>query len=63
MTATTIDRAAIRVVLLSSLGGALEFFDLIIFGTFAADISRTFFPSADRCSRRSANCSRGTAGR
>ena len=43
----TIDRAAFRVVLLSSLGGALEFFDFIIFGTFAADISRTFFPSTD----------------
>jgi MFS family permease len=47
MSGTSIDRAALRVVLLSSLGGALEFFDFIIFGTFAADISRAFFPSAD----------------
>ena len=47
MTPGTIDRAAMRVVLLSSLGGALEFFDFIVFGTFAADISRTFFPSKD----------------
>lgn len=47
MTPGTIDRAAFRVVLLSSLGGALEFFDFIIFGTFAADISRAFFPSTN----------------
>jgi len=40
-------REQIRVVLLSSLGGALEFYDFIIFGTFAAYLSRVFFPSGD----------------
>jgi MHS family proline/betaine transporter-like MFS transporter len=43
----TFDRAALRVVFLSSLGGALEFYDFIVFGTFAAYISRAFFPSND----------------
>ncbi len=42
-----IDRAALRVVLLSSLGGALEFYDFIVFGTFAAYLSRAFFPAGD----------------
>ncbi|MFI5013783.1 MAG: MFS transporter [Hyphomicrobiales bacterium] len=41
------DRAALRVVLLSSLGGALEFYDFIVFGTFAAYISKAFFPTSD----------------
>src|SRR5271163_448804 len=41
------DRAALRVVFLSSLGGALEFYDFIVFGTFAAYISRAFFPAND----------------
>ena len=43
----TFDRAALRVVFLSSLGGALEFYDFIVFGTFAAYISRAFFPAND----------------
>ena len=42
-----VDRRALRIVLLSSLGGALEFYDFIIFGTFAAYISRAFFPTND----------------
>ena len=42
-----IDRAGIRAVFLSSLGGALEFYDFIVFGTFAAYISKAFFPAND----------------
>ena len=42
-----VDRAGIRAVFLSSLGGALEFYDFIIFGTFAAYISKAFFPAND----------------
>ena len=45
--ARKVDRRAMRIVLLSSLGGALEFYDFIIFGTFAAYISRAFFPVTD----------------
>jgi MFS family permease len=44
---TRFDRAALRVVLLASLGGALEFYDFIVFGTFAAYLSTAFFPAAD----------------
>ena len=42
-----IDRAALWAVFLSSLGGALEFYDFIVFGTFAAYISKAFFPAND----------------
>ncbi len=42
-----IDRAALRVVLLSSLGGALEFYDFVVFGVFGAYISTAFFPAGD----------------
>ncbi len=42
-----VDRAALRVVLLSSLGGALEFYDFVVFGVFNAFISAAFFPSGD----------------
>src|SRR5271156_1133104 len=42
-----VDRAALWAVFLSSLGGALEFYDFIIFGTFAAYISKAFFPVSD----------------
>jgi MFS family permease len=42
-----IDRPALWAVFLSSLGGALEFYDFIIFGTFAAYISKAFFPTND----------------
>ncbi len=40
------DRAALRVVLLSSLGGALEFYDFVVFGVFGATISGAMFPAA-----------------
>jgi MHS family proline/betaine transporter-like MFS transporter len=36
-----------RVIILSSLGGALEFYDFVVFSTFAAYISGAFFPSSD----------------
>lgn len=45
--AVGIDKAALRVVLLSSLGGALEFYDFIVFGVFGAYISAAFFPAGD----------------
>ena len=41
-----LDKAVVRVVLLSSLGGALEFYDFVIFGVFGAYISDAFFPTA-----------------
>ena len=45
--AAGLDRAALRVVLLSSLGGALEFYDFVVFGVFGAYISAAFFPAGD----------------
>jgi MHS family proline/betaine transporter-like MFS transporter len=36
-----------RVIILASLGGALEFFDFVIYGIFAAYIGATFFPADD----------------
>src|SRR4029079_14511383 len=34
-----------RIVLLASLGGALEFYDFVIFGVFAKDIADAIFPN------------------
>jgi MHS family proline/betaine transporter-like MFS transporter len=42
-----ISRAQWRVIILSSLGGALEFYDFVVFSTFAQYISATFFPSSN----------------
>jgi MFS family permease len=42
-----IGAAGWRLVLLASLGGALEFYDFVIFGIFAKDIADAVFPSAD----------------
>ncbi len=42
-----VDRAALRVVVLASLGGALEFYDFVVFGVFGLYISAAFFPSGD----------------
>jgi MFS family permease len=42
-----VDRAALRVIFLSSLGGALEFYDFVVFGVFAAYVGRAFFPAGD----------------
>jgi MHS family proline/betaine transporter-like MFS transporter len=36
-----------RIVIATSIGNALEFYDIIIYGLFALQISRTFFPSGD----------------
>jgi MFS family permease len=36
-----------RMILLASFGGALEFYDFVVFGVFAAPIGAAFFPSAD----------------
>jgi MFS transporter, MHS family, proline/betaine transporter len=40
-----IDAAGWRMVLLASLGGALEFYDFVIFGIFANDIGAAIFPN------------------
>ncbi|PYR76870.1 MAG: MFS transporter [Acidobacteria bacterium] len=40
-------RRAWRMILLASLGGTLEYYDFVIFGIFAAQIGRAFFPSQD----------------
>jgi MFS family permease len=42
-----IGAAGWRLVLLASLGGTLEFYDFVIFGIFARDISDAVFPAAD----------------
>lgn len=36
-----------RTIVLASLGGALEFYDFIIYGLFVPSIAATFFPAAD----------------
>ena len=36
-----------RTIVLASLGGALEFYDFIIYGIFAPSIAAAFFPGAD----------------
>ena len=40
-------RGAWRMILLASLGGTLEYYDFVIFGIFAPQIGRAFFPSED----------------
>lgn len=44
---TGMTRGAWRMILLASLGGTLEYYDFVIFGIFAAQIGRAFFPSED----------------
>ncbi len=39
--------AAIRTVVLASLGGGLEFYDFVIYGIFASSIAPAFFPSSN----------------
>jgi MHS family proline/betaine transporter-like MFS transporter len=41
----TIGAAASRILFLASLGGALEFYDFVIFGIFARDIADAIFPN------------------
>src|SRR5215468_12252018 len=36
-----------RMVLLASLGGALELYDFVVFGVFAPGIATSFFPATD----------------
>lgn len=43
----SVSRADWRVILLASLGGALEFYDFVIYGQFALYIGRNFFPNDD----------------
>ena len=43
--ASTDVRRGNRIVLLASLGGALEFYDFVIFGVFAKDIADAIFPN------------------
>ena len=42
-----IQRSQWRVIILSSLGGALEFYDFVIYSMFAQYIGAAFFPAAD----------------
>ena len=46
-TAATLSRSDWRVILLASLGGALEFYDFVIYSQFAQYIGRNFFPNTD----------------
>jgi MFS transporter, MHS family, proline/betaine transporter len=41
-------RSSLRIVAAASIGNALEWFDLLIYGYFAVTISRLFFPSDDQ---------------
>jgi MFS transporter, MHS family, proline/betaine transporter len=46
-TAHPVDHVSRRMILAASIGNALEWFDLLIYGYFAVTISRLFFPSSD----------------
>lgn len=43
---TRLSASSRRTTLLASLGGALEYYDFIIYGIFAAEIARAIFPSS-----------------
>jgi MFS transporter, MHS family, proline/betaine transporter len=43
-----VGRSSLRIVTAASIGNALEWFDLLIYGYFAVTISRLFFPSDDQ---------------
>ena len=45
--AATLSRADWRLILLASLGGALEFYDFVVYSQFAQYIGRNFFPNDD----------------
>lgn len=47
MQQTAISRSDWRVILLASLGGALEFYDFVIYSQFAQYIGRNFYPNDD----------------
>jgi MHS family proline/betaine transporter-like MFS transporter len=46
-TAATLSRADWRLILLASLGGALEFYDFVVYSQFARYIGQNFFPNDD----------------
>src|SRR6516164_1609217 len=39
--------AAMRLIIASSVGNALEFYEILVYGYFAVVISKVFFPAAD----------------
>ena len=39
--------AATRLIVASSIGNALEFYEILVYGYFAVVISKVFFPAAD----------------
>ncbi len=39
--------AAARLIIAASLGNALEFYEILVYGYFAVVISKVFFPAAD----------------
>ena len=45
--AATLSRSDWRVILLASLGGALEFYDFVVYSQFARYIGQNFFPNTD----------------
>lgn len=45
--AAGLSRAQWRMILLASFGGALEFYDFVVFGVFAPAIARAFFPAGN----------------
>jgi len=45
VTTDQIGKAGWKIVLLASLGGALEFYDFVVFGVFARDIADAIFPN------------------
>ncbi|HEX8827365.1 MAG TPA: hypothetical protein VF778_04555, partial [Xanthobacteraceae bacterium] len=47
---------ATRLIIASSIGNALEFYEILVYGYFAVIISKVFFPAANRSAspRRSA---------
>jgi MFS family permease len=45
--AATLSRSDWRVILLASLGGALEFYDFVVYSQFARYIGSAFFPNTD----------------
>ena len=45
---TTSSPSSLRIIAAASIGNALEWFDLLVYGYFAVTISRLFFPSSDQ---------------
>ena len=39
--------AAMRLIVASSVGNGLEFYEILVYGYFAVTISKVFFPAAD----------------